>query len=150
MRRLSIAFVLVIGLCALAVGFGVQFNGTDVYPDPAAIDADYAAHVGERAHLWTEAVGTENGRLVVETEGLYLRVSDPPPAAVEVGDHVQIYGTFGPDRQFETEAYHVQSAGGVWYMYGVSVVGIALAAGLFLRRWRIDPDQWRFVPRGGE
>ncbi|MFA1611193.1 hypothetical protein [Halobellus rubicundus] len=150
MRRLSIAFVLILVLCALTVGFGVQFNGSDVYPDAAAIDADYAAHVGERAHLWTEAVGTENGSLLVETEGLHLRVSDPSPAAVEIGDHVQIYGMLGPDRQFETENYHVQSAGGVWYMYGVSVVGIALAAVLFLRRWRIDLDHWRFVPRGGE
>lgn len=150
MRRLAIALVLVVVLLALVVGFGARFNGSDAYPDPAAIDGDYAAHVGERAHLWTEAVGTEDGRLLVETEGLYLRVSAPSPSAVEAGDHVQLYGTFAPDRRFETATYHVQPSGGVRYMYGISVVGIALAAGAFLRRWRIDLENWQFVPRGGE
>lgn len=150
MNRLSIGLALVVVLLALVVGFGVRFNGTDVYPDPAAVDDDYAAHVGDRAHLWTEAIGTENGSLLVETEGLYLRVSDPPADAVDPGDSVQLYGTLAPDRRFETSSYHVQPAGRILYMYGVSVAGIALAAGLFLRRWRVDVENRRFVPREGE
>jgi hypothetical protein len=35
-------------------------------------------------------------------------------------------------------------------MYLVSLVGIALAGGAFLRRWRVDSDRWAFVPREGE
>jgi hypothetical protein len=149
-NRLSIALVFLFALAALVVGFGVQFNGSDAYPSPSAIDDEYAAYVGDRTHLWTEAVGAENGTLLVETDGLSLRVSAPSPAAVEPGDRVQLYGTIAPDHRFETANYHVQSGDSIVYMYGVSVLGSILAAGLFLRRWRIDVEGRQFVPRGDE
>ncbi|MGQ4556966.1 hypothetical protein [Halobellus sp. GM3] len=150
MRRLFGLFVLCVLLVALVVGFGVAFAGSDAYPDAEGIDDEYASYVGERVHLWAEVVGTDNGRVVVETDGLYLTVTSPPPDAVAEGDTVQLYGTLLPDRRMDTVASHTQSSGDIRYMYAVSVVGASLAAGLFLRRWRVDTADWQFVPREDE
>jgi hypothetical protein len=58
-RRFGLVVVLLVLLGALLVGFGSRFNGTAAYPDAAEIDANYADHVGERVHLWTEVVAVE-------------------------------------------------------------------------------------------
>jgi hypothetical protein len=146
--------VILVGLClvatALVVGFGLQFNGTDAYPDAGAIDADYDAHVGETVHIWGTVTATDEGQVVVSAGTLSLRVTEPPPEAVAVGDQIQVYGRLAPGRRLVTTASDVQSPEAIRNMYGVSLVGIALAGGAFLRRWRVDTDRWAFVPREGE
>jgi hypothetical protein len=149
-RRLVILAGLCLAAVALVVGFGAAFNGTDAYPDAGEIDADYDAHVGETVHLWGEVTAIESGDVIVAAGTLSLRVTDPGPRDVAVGDQVQVYGRLTPDRRLVTTAYDVQSPGALRNMYAVSVVGIALAGGAFLRRWRVDTDQWAFVPREGE
>ena len=136
---------------ALVVGFGAWFNGTDTYPDAEAIDANYGAHVGETAHIWGEVTATDGERVVITAaDTLQLRVTEPTADEVAVGDSVQVYGRLRPDRRFDTTAHHVQTSGALRNMYAVSVVGIALAGGAFLRRWRVDTDRWAFVPREDE
>lgn len=142
--------VLVAVLVALVVGFGARFNGTDAYPDAAAIDANYADRVGDRLHLWTIVVGERDGRVVVTAAGLRLRVSDPPPSAVEPGDRLQIYGEFRPNHRFETTRYVVARGENRAFMLAVSALGGLLAAGAFLRRWRVDRHRLAFVPRGAD
>lgn len=146
-RQIGLLLVVCLGAVALVVGFGAAFNGTDAYPDADAMDDDYVAHVGETVHLWGEVTGTEGGRVVVAVDTLSIRVSNPPPEAVAVGDRVQVYGTLAPDRRFDTAAYHVQTHGEIRNMYLISIVGTALAAGAFLRRWRVDVEKRAFVPR---
>ena len=150
MRRLVALLVLGVVAGALVVGFGAAFNGTDAYPDADAIDAEYASHAGETVHLWGEVTAVDGGTVVRVGDTLSLRVSDPQPEAVAVGDGVQVYGTLRSDRRFDTAAYHVQTPDEVRNMYLVSIVGIVLAAGAFLRRWRVDTDRWAFVPQEGE
>jgi len=147
MRRVATGLGLCLLLLTLAVGFGAQFNGTPVYPDAGAIDANYDDHVGERVHLWPVVTDERDGSVVVAAADLRLELSAPPPSAVDVGDRIQVYGELRPGHRMETRAYHVQTPGDRLYMYGISVVGIALAAGAFLRRWRVDRDRLRFVPR---
>lgn len=147
MRRFVAGGGLCLLLIALVVGFGAQFNGTDAYPDSAAVDDDYADHVGERIHFWGFVVGERDGSLLVDVGAFRLAVSAPPPSAADPGDQIQVYGELRPDRRMETHAYHVQTVGERRYMYAVSVVGLALAAVAFLRRWRVDADRLRFVLR---
>jgi hypothetical protein len=147
MRRFVAGVGLCLALLSLAVGFGVQFDGTPAYPDADAIDEHYEDHVGERVHLWAGVVGERDGAVVVRVRSLELVLSSPPPSSVAPGDLIQVYGELRPDRRMETHAYHVQSPSDRRYMYGVSVVGGLLAAGAFLRRWRVDVDRLRFVPR---
>ena len=149
MRRLGLLLGLCLAAGVLVVGFGATFNGTDAYPDAAAIDADHAAHVGETAHLWGEVTAVDGETVVSVDDALSLRVSDLPPE-VAVGDGVQVYGTLGADRRLETAASHVQTPTEQRNMYLLSVVGIGLAAGAFLRRWRVDAERWAFVPWEGE
>lgn len=146
MRRVVVGVGCALALIVLIVGFGAQFNGSDAYPDATDIDENYAAHVGERVHLWGVVVAERDGSAVVAAGSLRLTVSDPPPSSVDTGDTVQVYGELRPDRRLETRSYHVQTPGDRRYMYGVSLVGIALAAAAFLRRWRVDPDRLWFVP----
>ena len=145
--------MLFVGLClaaaSLVVGFGVAFNGTDAYPDAGAIDADYDAHVGETVHLWGTVTATDGG-VEVTAGTLSVRVTDPGPDEVAVGDQIQVYGRLAPDRRLVTTASDVQSPDALRAMYGVSILGIAVAGGAFLRRWRVDTDRWAFVPREGE
>ncbi len=150
MRRLATVLVLCVALGGLVVGFGSQFNGTDAYPDAAAIDANYDAHVGETVHIWGEVTTADSGTVVVTADSLSLRVTGPTAGDVAVGDQIQVYGRLATDRRLIATAYDVQSPGGLRRMYLVSIVGIALAAGAFLRRWRVDIDQLAFVPREGE
>lgn len=150
MRRLVILAGLCLVLGALVVGFGGQFNGTDTYPDAGSIDADYDAHVGETLHVWGAVTATEDGRVVVTADTLSLRVTEPEAAAVSVGDQIQVYGRLAPGRRLVTTAYDVQSPDAIRNMYLVSIAGIALVGGAFLRQWRVDTDRWAFVPREGE
>ncbi|MFB6297462.1 MAG: hypothetical protein ABEH56_02960 [Salinirussus sp.] len=146
MHRVAVAVVLCFALAGLAFGFGLQFAGSGAYPDYAALDANYGAHVGERVHVWGTVVAAGD-RVVVAAGPLRLAVSEPPPAAVETGDTIQVFGRLRPDRRMTTVAYHAVPPTRTAYMYGASVVGIAVAAGAFLRRWRPDADELWFAPR---
>ncbi|MFB6176291.1 MAG: hypothetical protein ABEI99_03945 [Halobaculum sp.] len=158
-RRVGLAVLLLILLGALLVGFGNRFNGTAAYPDAAAIDADYADHVGERVHLWTVVVAVEDGRgestgsdsagrVVVATGELRLAVIGLDPSVVAVGDRVQVYGELRPDHRIDPVRTVVVPAERQRWLYAVSSFAVCLAASAFLRQWRIDLQSRSFVPRG--
>ncbi len=147
MRRLAVTLVLCLLAVGLLVGYAVRFDATPVYPDADAIDANYADRVGERVHLWGTVGGEADGETVLAVDDLRLRVTDPPPSAVARGDQVQVEGRLAPDRRLETRSYDVIPGGERVRLYAVSVVGGLVAAGAFLRRWRVDREDWVFVPR---
>lgn len=147
MRRVVVVVTLCLAAVALVVGFGVQYDATPAYPDTEAIDGNYGDYVGERVHLWGVVAGERDGSVVVDVGALRLTLSSPPPSSVDPGDTIQVYGELRPGGRMETQAYHVQTPADRRYMYGSSVVGVALAAGIFLRRWRVDAGRLRFLPR---
>ena len=126
------------------------FNGSDAYPDPEAVDANYDAYVGETVHVWGEVTAVDDETFVVTSGPLALRVEGSLPPDIAPGDGVQVYGTLTSDRRVVSASYHAQSSEAIGRMYLVSVVGIALAAGAFLRRWGVDTHRWAFVPREEE
>lgn len=85
MHRVAVGIGCCLALIALVVGFGAQFDGSDVYPDATDIDENYAAHVGERVHLWGVVAAERDGSVVVAAGSLRLTVSDPPPSSVDAG-----------------------------------------------------------------
>jgi hypothetical protein len=149
-RRLVLLAGLCLAAAVLVVGFGVWFNGSDAYPDPEAVDANYDAYVGETVHVWGEVTAVDDETFVVTSGPLALRVEGSLPPDIAPGDGVQVYGTLTSDRRVVSASHHAQSSEAIGRMYLVSVVGIALAAGAFLRRWRVDTHRWAFVPREGE
>lgn len=150
MRRLVLLAGLCLAAAVLVVGFGVWFNGSDAYPDPEAVDANYDAYVGETVHVWGEVTAVDDETFVVTSGPLALRVEGSLPPDIAPGDGVQVYGRLTSDRRVVSASHHAQSSEAIGRMYLVSVVGIALAAGAFLRRWRVDTHRWAFVPREGE
>lgn len=150
MRRLVLLAGLCLAAAVLVVGFGVWFNGSDAYPDPEAVDANYDAYVGETVHIWGEVTAVDDETFVVTSGPLALRVEGSLPPDIAPGDGVQVYGRLTSDRRVVSASHHAQSSEAIGRMYLVSVVGIALAAGAFLRRWRVDTHRWAFVPREGE
>jgi hypothetical protein len=149
-RRLVLLAGLCLAAAVLVVGFGVWFNGSDAYPDPEAVDANYDAYVGETVHVWGEVTAVDDETFVVTSGPLALRVEGSLPPDIAPGDGVQVYGRLTSDRRVVSASHHAQSSEAIGRMYLVSVVGIALAAGAFLRRWRVDTHRWAFVPREGE
>jgi hypothetical protein len=149
-RRLVLLAGLCLAAAVLVVGFGVWFNGSDAYPDSGAVDANYDAYVGETVHVWGEVTAVDDETFVVTSGPLTLRVEGSLPPDIAPGDGVQVYGTLTSDRRVVSASHHAQSSEAIGRMYLVSVVGIALAAGAFLRRWRVDTHRWAFVPREGE
>mgnify|MGYP002761179528 FL=1 len=150
MRRLVLLAGLCLAAAVLVVGFGVWFNGSDAYPDSGAVDANYDAYVGETVHIWGEVTAVDDETFVVTSGPLALRVEGSLPPDIAPGDGVQVYGRLTSDRRVVSASHHAQSSEAIGRMYLVSVVGIALAAGAFLRRWRVDTHRWAFVPREGE
>jgi len=146
-HRLVAALVCCLLALALLVGFAARFDGTPASPDADAIDASYADRVGDRVHLWGTVVGEEGGETVIAAGSLRLRVTDPPPSAVDRGDQVQVEGRLAPDRRLETRSYDVIQGEERVRLYAVSVVGGLVAAGAVLRRFRLDREEWVFVPR---
>lgn len=140
---------MVVGLVGvgLVVGYAGAFDGTDAYPDTAAIDANYERHVGERVHLWGTVVAERPAGVVVAFGPLRLTATNVPRAAVDPGDSVQVFGRLEPDHRITAQAYHVRTPADRTEMYGVSLLAGLLAAAGFLRRWRLDTDRWEFVPR---
>jgi hypothetical protein len=171
-RRFGLVVVLLVLLGALLVGFGSRFNGTAAYPDAAEIDANYADHVGERVHLWTEVVAVEadgadgtdgadgadgtdgadeadsTAEVVVATGGLRLTVTGLDPSAVAVGDRVQVYGELRPGRRIAPARTVVVPAERQQSLYAISAFAVCLAVAAFLRQWRLDRQSRSFVPRG--
>ena len=150
MRRLVLLAGLCLAAAVLVVGFGVWFNGSDAYPDSGAVDANYDAYVGETVHVWGEVTAVDDETFVVTSGPLTLRVEGSLPPDIAPGDGVQVYGTLTSDRRVVSASHHAQSSEAIGRMYLVSVVGIALAAGAFLCRWRVDTHRWAFVPREGK
>ena len=149
-RRLVLLAGLCLAAAVLVVGFGAWFNGSDAYPDSGEIDANDDAYVGEPVHIWGEVTAVDDETFVVTSDPLTLRVEGSLPPDIDLGDGVQVYGTLTSDRRVVSASYHAQSSEAIGRMYLASVVGIALAAGAFLRRWGVDTHRWAFVPREEE
>lgn len=144
-RRLAAAVVLL----ALLFATTVHYGALDARHDRTEVDAqrlrDYEANVGEPVFFWGRVVGSDGETLQVRAASRTFGVRtdrDPPP-----GSAVQVYGRLEPGREVTPERLVVSRPDALGRMYGVSVVGLLLAAAGFLRAWRVDLDRLAFVPR---
>lgn len=147
-RRVAFAGVLLAVLLSMTVHYGA----VDARHDRTAIGiqqlSEYDEHVGETVFFWGRVVGSEEGVLVVRasSQTLSIRTDRAPPP----GSAVQIYGRLEPDSVVTPERVIVSKASNLRYLYAVSAVGGFLAAVVFLRTWRFDPERLAFVPREGD
>ena len=81
--------------------------------------------------------------LVVDTSG----IGTDAVGQVDPGDVVQVFGVVTGDARIEATRLVVHERGNQRRMYVISAIGGLLAAGTFLRRWRVDWRRLAFVPR---
>lgn len=109
-------------------------------------DAD--AHVGERVVV----DGT-----VSETEPIIVRLSESnirevvvigvDRADLSVGDKVYVFGTLEEPTVVEADRVVVVEPWARMYTYAASFVGGLVVLGRVAWHWRLDTDEWVFVPR---
>jgi len=161
MRR-ELRLAAVVGLGVLALGLCVQYGAVYEERWPYATGDQLAETPdgwdGERVLLFGEVETTADGTLmmIVETDaGEVARVVKVRGASVDVepGGVLQVYGQLS-ERGTVQDAEQVVVVNATprdqLYKLGLSVLGVLVAAVFFLRHWRVDLRQVRFVHRGGD
>lgn len=146
LRRALLGAVLLSALLGMAVHYGAVGPRHDEVMAGQAMLSVAEPPVGESVYVWGEVAGhPDAGTTRVDagarTVTVTRRLAAPP------GTVVQVAGTVGPGWTVAPERV-VVSSGDRTYLYGVSLVGLAVAAVAFHRRWRFDPEHLAFVPRG--
>jgi hypothetical protein len=157
-RGLAIVLLLLLvgGLC-------VQYAATDhwSYPSAEEIASDPQTHDSDTVFLFgeVESVDVDRGTIILVTGDdpeVRFTVEDAPPSGtdgLEAGASIQVYGTLHDDANVivaEEIVVDYRHARDRLYVYVTSILGGLLAAGYFLRHWRIDLRGLRFTPRGEE
>lgn len=149
-RALAVLALLAV-LGALFVGYGVAPADPDRhdYPDEEALIDDYGAHVGDRVELSGPVVATDPVMIDPGTpagEPFELRIENVDEPVSE-GENLRVFGIVEPDRTIEAEETLVREPWEFAYMYGVSLLAGGWLLARFVRGWRVDTDEWAFVPR---
>ncbi|WP_336326829.1 hypothetical protein [Halovenus sp. HT40] len=156
-RRYRIVFIgifafLTLGLC---IHFGASYDQNWPHPTGDQLGEDPDGWDGERVLLFgeVEEQTTDGFVMIVEddSETVVRTVTvQGTDTAVEVGGVVQVYGRLseqGTRQRAESVVVVNETPGDSQYKLATSLLGGLLAAGLFLRYWRIDWRALRFVSR---
>ncbi|AUG47226.1 hypothetical protein BVU17_06675 [Haloarcula taiwanensis] len=127
-------------LFALMIGFGMATPAPELgdYPDGNALAQHPDSHVGEAVQVTGSVIGTEPVEIAVEYEytasgeyhsGTLTVTVRNVDIAVDEGESLQVYGTFGPDRTITAEnsvrvpavnymaMYIVSALAGLWTLW---------------------------------
>jgi hypothetical protein len=141
----------------MTLGVCVQYAETDLwtYPTDDELSGDPTAHGNASTLVFgdIQAINTDAGAVRIDEPPFQVDISAIDSVTVDrldVGGSIQIYGTLSEQSQvLVAEAIVVDMQGTVdrLYTYGTSVLGAILAAGIFLRSWRINWRRLCFEPR---
>lgn len=155
-KRLALAVVLVLALVGLAAHYdATRLANTESLTTVEAVVGPDPPGVGDRAYLWLTVESVADSRLTVSSPaGVPPLVVDASGietgtvARVAPGDVVQVFGVVTGDARIEATRLVVHDRGNQRRMYVISAIGGLLAAGAFLRRWRVDWRRLTFTSRG--
>ena len=144
--------LLTVGIC---IHFGATYDQNWPHPTGDQLGADTDGWDGEQVLLFGEVQEqTADGFVMTvedDSETVVRTVTvQGTDAAVEAGGVVQVYGRLserGTRQQAESVVVVNETPGDSQYKLGTSLLGGLLAAGVFLRYWRIDWRALRFVAR---
>lgn len=149
-RALCIAILLVVtaGLC-------VQYAVADLWDYPGSSDVVERpdAHEGESVFLFATVQEIDGERVTVEWDDHDIDIASVEPetrAGLEPGASIQVDGTVTGPSTVEPDEIVIdyRDVRDLAYVLGTSLLGGLLAAGYFLRHWRLDWRRLRFQPRG--
>lgn len=123
-------------------------------PNEVEVTPDREAYVGEQVVLGGFVVDTDpvvlatwasgDGRFTLVNADENVQNTDEP---LETGDHMSAYGTLEDESTLVVERATVQQPSETRYMVLVSLLGGLWVAGRLVRDWRVDLEQFAFVPR---
>ncbi|KDE59103.1 hypothetical protein EL22_24620 [Halostagnicola sp. A56] len=161
-RRLALGIVLSLALLGLCIHYGAAYDDAWPHPTGDQLAAHGSEYDGERVLLFGDVQTVAGNRIAIHVTddggdvAADLEVRGVDTAGLEPGGVVQIYGTLefeetrthdGTVLADEVVVVNASPRAGA-YKYVASGLGGLFAAGFFLRYWRIDIRQLRFVPRG--
>jgi len=158
--RLAVRFAIVVACIVALVGLGVHYGATydENWPHPTGdqLADEPAGWDGERVLLFgtVETVAEDRFTMRIETDaGEGARVvevrgtsTDAEPDGV-----VQVYGELaerGTVQHADRVVVVVASPDLQLSKYGISLVGLVVLIGTFLRYWRLDVRRLAITPRG--
>ena len=154
-RLRVLAFLSCLGLlCGLFVLGGAGWPtepAPEIGPDPAALDADYTAYIGQE--IQTSGIVLEDKRVHVEPDETDVVVSLEPTDAQSLdltpGEQIAFYGEIAAEQTILVESDHVSSRmpWERYYMYALSFVGAILTATYAITHWRFNRRDVVFEPR---
>lgn len=149
----AVALALALGLC---VHYGATYDGNWPYPTGDQLAEEPGGWDGEQVLLFgvVETVGEDGFTMTVDTDdGEVARVVEVRGRSVdaEPGGTVQVYGELseeGTVQQADRVVVVVESPDEEFSKYAISVAGLLLVAGVFLRHWRVDLRTLSITARG--
>lgn len=154
-QRLLVCCLLVV----MTVGLCVQYAGAEQWPSPTPeeIAADSAAADGQTRLVFTRVrtIDLVSGEIRITSPPFRVDIRTVDPAVVErlePGAAIQVYGTIRSQSEIDAERIVIDYAtsSDSRYTYATSILGVLLAAGVFLRFWRINWRELGFEPRGDD
>lgn len=160
--RLAAVVVFLAVLGGLCVHYGATYD--DNWPHPTGDQLQERGpepYVGERVLLFGEVRAIDAG-----AETITIRVTDDSDEVaaeltvrgvgdridVEPGGVVQAYGVLESETELQADRLVVvnRDPSATAFKLGTSVIGLALAAGVFLRHWRVNVRKLAFEPRAAD
>lgn len=161
-RRLALGLVLSLALLGLCVHYGATYDESWPHPTGDQLAEEKDEYAGERVLVFgdVQAIGGDTITIhVTDGDGAVaaeLEIRDVDlDENLEPGGIVQVYGVLETEPTATHDGSMVAEELGVvdpspdatLYKHAVSAIGGLLAAGFFLRHWRIDYRRLRFEPR---
>jgi len=153
-RRVAVVgFLVVVG-----VGLCVAYAGADLWAYPSSDDVatDPAGHDGQQLFAFVEVQSADGEQVVVRWGSLQeLTVEGVPSETSEQlqsGAQIQVYGHLRDDSTVlvaDEVVVDIHGTADQRYVYGTSIFGGVIAAGVFLWYWQINWRKLQFEPRGG-
>jgi hypothetical protein len=150
MRERPVVRALLI-VCALAfvawglVDYAAGMDANYAYPTDRELTTDFAAYHGQHVDTWVTVAERRDGAFV--TDRGWVVTADSLPPSLDAGDSVQVYGTARPGPRIAADRLAVTDSTNRVFMLAVSALGLLLAVGATLRRWRPVFRVGYLVPR---
>ncbi len=138
----AIRVIYVLSLLGLDLSLCVSFAAADLWDTPceSSVAADPAAHHGKRVFMFVEVVASDSAddHLIVEAPGhrmVITEVAVDEYEMLEPGAEIQVAGPVAAasdELVADDIVIDIRNDRDRWYLYGVSVLGVLLAAGDFL------------------
>lgn len=152
-QRLGGIITLLAILGGLCVWYGslAPAPAVGAYPSDTDIATDNDEYINSMISVTGTVESTNPVQLCIETEAGLLRLTVHGVAVnAAVGDRLHIFGELRNEQIIEAENTVRVPPTGLWYMYGVSLLGGTVVLARLIRDWTIDITTWTLCPRDSE